>query len=150
VGTVNDRETLALAAGFADNGKFPAPPVHDHVVTVGIGHHVQIDIFDPPPTRERISACSTRRLAVPPIWKVRMVSWVPGLTNGLGREDTDGLADLNAITVRQITPVAFAHRRRTWSGRSAPANLRMGHAVHPRSLVAASSISTPLESARHR
>jgi hypothetical protein len=79
MGAVNHRAALPFPAGLAHDGKLAAPPVHDDVVALGILHHIQIQVFDGSPAmRARMSACSTRRLAVPPMWKVRMVSWVPG------------------------------------------------------------------------
>jgi hypothetical protein len=46
VGTVNDREPLALAACLADDGEFAAAPVHDHEIALGIFDHVEVDVFD--------------------------------------------------------------------------------------------------------
>ncbi len=46
--------------------------------------------------------------AAPPMWKVRMVSWVPGLADRLGGDDAHRLADIDRRAAGQIAAVALA------------------------------------------
>jgi len=69
-------------------------------------------------------------LAVPPMWKVRMVSWVPGSPIGLGGDDAHRLSQLRQVSGAEVTPVAqntnaalgFAGERERMRTRSSPAS----------------------------
>ncbi len=50
----------------------------DHLLARVVAHDLQAGELDLAGRLERISLSSTARAAVPPIWKVRMVNWVPG------------------------------------------------------------------------
>jgi len=77
LGSVNDHVAFAFAAGLADDGDL-AVAVHGHQVAVPVVNGVQVDEVD----RTRVAVVDRSRsmafAAVPPMWKVRMVSCVPG------------------------------------------------------------------------
>ena len=55
-----------------------------------------------------IDDCSAPRWTAPPMWKVRMVSWVPGLADRLGGDDAHRLADIDDGAARKIAAIALA------------------------------------------
>ena len=67
--------------------------------------------------------CSTCPWAAPPMWKVRIVSCVPGLADGLRRDDAHGLAHVDRRAAGEIAPVALAADTR--------AALAGQHRAHP-------------------
>ena len=99
---------LKVRPGANERGHF-VPVVGDHredatadLVVVDVDHTELVGQnggtlgragFEESTTRGRPWAMSSP--TTPPVWKVRMVNWVPGLTDGLGRDDADRLTELD-------------------------------------------------------
>lgn len=76
-GAVGHAMARLLAAVVVDEDDL-AVARHHHQLPLAVGHHVAVDHLHVVSKADSMLDCSAPLWAAPPMWNVRIVSWVPG------------------------------------------------------------------------